>query len=193
MELARLHDRLGATMVYVTHDQVEALSLGDRLAVMSPGGIQQVGPPMEVYQRPANLFVAGFLGLPPMNLLAAELVDGGGAIDFHDSRGGSQRLSTSPSWRACLRARGAGPVMLGVRPEHISLSTWVDGRVGIPGTVEGSESMGTETLVHVLVSGQRVIARLPAQQRFSRGDRVELRFDVEQAHFFDPKSGSILK
>ena len=137
VEIARLHKQLGATMVYVTHDQVEAMTLADRIVVLGPAGVQQIGAPMHLYDRPANVFVAGFIGSPKMNLLPATLAPSG------DVQFGSARLP----WQAPTDA--AAPVTLGIRPEHLVADP--DG--AIEGTVLLVERLGAESYVHLNVAG----------------------------------------
>jgi multiple sugar transport system ATP-binding protein len=157
VELMRLHQRLSATMIYVTHDQIEAMTLADRIAVLNGGVLQQVGPPDELYQRPANLFVARFLGTPEMNVLA---VDDTAAL------------------RLC-EPRGAASV--GVRAEDVRLTTEMG---GTGGTVEVIEHLGWEALVHVAVEGKNVIARVESRAAPKLGDRVGLAVDEARVHRF---------
>jgi len=147
-ELKRLHQELGTTMVYVTHDQAEAMTLGTRIAIMQNGSIVQVGAPLDLYRRPANVFVGRFLGNPPMNILSAN----GSAI--------------------------------GIRPEdiHVSTAPTPDGN---PGRVLVYEPMGSESLVTVERSGERIVARVPADLQVEAGQEVWLRFPPERMVYFD--------
>ena len=161
-ELIGLHESLGATMLYVTHDQVEALTMGKRVAVMHAGRLQQVGTPVEVYGQPANTFVARFVGAPGMNLLPGALVPSG----------------------------TAGAATVGVRPEHIHFSPPDGGMWN--GAVETVERLGSETLVHVrLEAEQRVVARLPGIVSISRGDRVGVVPDPKELHWFGEDGGRL--
>jgi multiple sugar transport system ATP-binding protein len=180
IELKRLHQRLGATMIYVTHDQVEAMTLGDRVAVLHAGHVQQVGSPLDVYERPVNRFVAGFLGSPPMNFLAGTL--GEDALD----------LGALGSIPLPEHLRGAAPagtsVEVGVRPEHLSLS---EGK-GIEGTVGVVEALGAETTVMVDVATGEVVARLSEGAVPKTGAKVHLGVDPERLHLFAVESGERL-
>ena len=162
VEIAGLHERLPqATMIYVTHDQVEAMTLADRIVVMNAGRIEQVGTPMDLYHRPANLFVAQFIGSPAMNILAGDMVDGRPVI-----------------------ARG-GQLHLGLRPEHLVLA---DARhsAALQGTAILVEQLGEVTLVHLeTADGNRVIAKLPSDLSLARGQQIALGIDPEAVHRFD--------
>ena len=190
-ELKRLHARLGITTIYVTHDQVEAMTLGDRIAVLSEGRLQQLGGPQDVYDRPANLFVAGFIGSPPMNLLRG-IADGGEVV------AGDLRLP--------LGRIPDGDVVVGLRPESLGP---VDGDVpSIELRVEVVEPLGDEVLVHGTVEGQlvesgaeedllppipgaraTVTARFDPQARPSAGDVVRIGVAPDRAHVFDARTG----
>ncbi|MDB5916452.1 MAG: ugpC [Massilia sp.] len=150
IEIARLHRKLGATMVYVTHDQVEAMTLADRIVVLAPAGVQQIGTPMQLYHRPANVFVAGFIGSPRMNLFNGVL-DGPGALSFGQI---SMAWPDAPAWA------GKAAVTIGIRPEHLLLSA----DAPIQGVVQLVERLGAESLVHVAVPGldQPLVAAIRA-------------------------------
>ena len=178
-ELARLHRRLGATMVYVTHDQVEAMTLGTRVAVLKDGVLQQVAPPMELYRRPRNQFVASFIGSPSMNFIR-------GAIEREDGRarfnapGFTLPLSDGSSLRP-------GPVVLGVRPHDLSLGATSEGPRGVVTLVE---PLGSEQLVYVSVpGGADLVAAIGAEQAPRVDDAVALRVALDAVHLFDPESG----
>ncbi|MFG6488139.1 ABC transporter ATP-binding protein [Roseateles sp. BYS78W] len=176
IEIARLHKRLGSTMVFVTHDQVEAMTLADRIVVMNGGRIEQVGQPMEIYQRPRTKFVAGFVGSPAMNFLPAERVaDEQGCV--------AVRLAGGAVLRTQVRAGDIGSELcLGVRPEGLKLAD--DGIVA--GSVELIERLGERSLAHVgLGDGQVVVAEVPVQRPLALGEAVRLQPDVAQAHVFD--------
>ena len=183
-ELIRLHRRLGATMIYVTHDQVEAMTMGSRICIMDKGKVVQIGAPLEVYRRPANTFVAGFLGNPPMNLIAATL--DGGALTL-----GASRLALSPSLMAA--ARGAREVVFGIRPEDLAQAA--PGPDVIATEVTTVEPLGAETIVTLRVDGtsQELNARLGRDARVEVGERVHLRPDLERARLFDAASGLALE
>ncbi len=196
-EIHRLHRRLQATIVYVTHDQVEAMTLGDRICVMNDGRLQQVGPPLEVYERPANRFVAGFIGSPAMNFLPGRLVPDGERLAFDD---GFRRIGLPPGMRLLPGVRGGhGEVILGVRPEHITprRSAPADSRGGAgegrwEGTVEVREPLGHETVLHVAVEGHLLTCKAEAGFEVEVGDRVVLTADLGRACLFDGGDGRSL-
>jgi multiple sugar transport system ATP-binding protein len=164
-ELKELQRRVGATMVYVTHDQVEALTLGDRLAVLRAGRLHQVGTPDDVFERPADRFVAGFVGTPAMNFLPAHL------------DGDTLRLPR-------LGDDSGRPVEVGVRPEHVRI-----GSDGAAAEVRLVEPAGSEAFVHVQVFGTPVVARVPSNERPGAGDTIRVDLDRRQFHVFDAVSG----
>ena len=183
LELTALHERLGITTVYVTHDQVEAMTMGRRIAVMQSGRLQQVGAPVDVYRVPATTFVATFMGAPPMNLIDGELraddgrwrfVREGYSLDIDPAVMGIEPGSLE---------RSAGPVRLGVRPEHLTLADPSDGG-GIPGTVQFLEPVGSDLFVSVGVGEHRVQVRMPPDARADRGEAVRVGFDPARSHLF---------
>ena len=181
VELARLHRKLGATMVYVTHDQSEALTLGDRIAVLKEGVLQQIASPMELYERPANKFVAGFIGSPAMNFIEGELDGGGGTPATCTFRGKDLTVDV-----ACNGHQGRR-VFLGVRPQHIEVTA----AANLPrGEVSVVEPMGNELIVYItLPGGERLVATAPPQAAIEPGDTVSVRIRPEGAHLFDADSG----
>jgi len=196
-EIARLHTRLAATMIYVTHDQVEALTLGHRVAVVKAGVIQQVADPMTLYRHPANLFVAGFIGSPPMNFFNGTLLAKGNALFFQEQTAGSPAVpkpmilqlddaSTPP-----LRPYVGQSVVLGLRPEDIVLDLPPPetplGRTA-EAVVEIVQPLGSETYLHLAGHAHSFVARVRATDHFDVSQQVSLAFDVHRAHFFDPAS-----
>jgi multiple sugar transport system ATP-binding protein len=208
-EIARLHQATGTTFVFVTHDQIEAMTMGDRIAVLNAGVIQQLGAPQDLYDAPANLFVAGFIGSPAMNFFSARLVqsDSGVSLVFPGAEAGRALPLTGALARE-MAARAAGgdgrEVVVGIRPESLRLTA--DGATGaIAGVVELVEHLGNEQLLHVTAPGvlsldaaqpdapaeaviaqPQVVARLDAATRVTPGERVTLAVDAEQLHLFDP-------
>jgi multiple sugar transport system ATP-binding protein len=184
-EIARLHDRLGSTMIYVTHDQVEAMTLADKIVVLNGGHIEQVGSPRELYERPASRFVAGFLGSPKMNFLPARLQVPGETSLVDAAVLGITALPFDSSNLAADTA-----LSLGVRPEHLSLKA-APGTAGV--VVTGVEYLGSETYVH-LDTGQDepLICRCEVNAGWQTGDRVELQLDIDKIHLFDT-DGTALK
>ena len=165
-QIIKLRERIDTTFIYVTHDQTEAMTLGDRIVIMKDGRIQQIGTPFEVYTSPANLFVAGFIGTPRMNFFNAELVEERGEY-FARTHGARFSISDIP---ALMEKRGRlrpGPVSMGVRPEHI-LITHADENGSITARIEVAEMMGSEVHLHVSAGGDETIIRAPALE-FSGG------------------------
>jgi ABC-type sugar transport system ATPase subunit len=179
-ELVELQRRLQATIVYVTHDQVEAMTMGHRIAIMSEGVLQQVGPPQAVYERPANLFVAGFIGNPPMNTIEGDVLDDRGTLVLAL---GESRVPLPPGHAAAVRAAGSKALVIGVRPEHVQLSS--DG--ALAATVSVIESLGHERHVICRLDGdQMVIIRQPSEVAPpSAGATVRLAVEPEHLHVFD--------
>jgi multiple sugar transport system ATP-binding protein len=186
-ELIKLHRRLAATMIYVTHDQVEAMTMGTRICIMNGGRVVQIGAPMEVYRRPADAFVASFLGSPPMNLIPA--ASEGGAI-----RIGAQTLAPPPAWQRHL-ARGNG-LLFGIRPEDILLPGAQGGGELAPlrAQVMAIERLGAETILVLALDGveQDVAARAGREAQLAVEEVVEIRIDLAAAHLFEPTSGANL-
>jgi multiple sugar transport system ATP-binding protein len=197
--LKRLHGRLGVTTVYVTHDQVEAMTLGDRIAVLSDGKLQQLGPPQELYDRPTNVFVAGFIGSPPMNLLRASARDGRvSAGDFVLERAGMPD----------------GAVIVGLRPE--ALRPAVDGMPSIDFRVDVVEPLGDELIVHGSLAAELIaassdaefadgalpvsngtiveaVARLDPRDRPAEGSVIRLGIEPQDVHVFDAQTGVAIR
>jgi len=174
-ELKLLHQTLGATMIYVTHDQVEAMTLASRIVVMEKGRIQQIGTPADVYERPANRFVAGFLGAPAMAFVDGEL-DGAGAF-----RAGAFALDLA----APMVVANAGPVVLGVRPEHLTIRD--DGP--LPAEVTLVEPMGNHQVVWLRCGGHLLSSLVHDTRVFAPGQGVRVAVDVARVSLFDPRDG----
>ena len=193
-EISKLHARLGATMIYVTHDQVEAMTMGDRICVMRGGDIMQVAEPLTLYHHPANLFVAGFIGSPPMNFFRGTLHRRDGRFVFTEADGSASALALPLD--DTLAARAAAyvdrPVILGLRPEDIHDSLTLAASAPDPALtadvkIEISELMGAETYLHLTTaSATPFIARVRATHRFEPGQRIKVAFDLARAHLFDP-------
>ncbi len=176
IELTDLHRRVGTTIVYVTHDQVEAMTMATRVAVMSMGRLQQVGTPQDVYERPVNTFVAQFIGTPPMNCLTARIADGGGAVEVTGA--GSVPLPAGLQQRP-----GAGaPVILGVRPEHLAITE----AGGIRAKVRAVEWLGHECLIACAVGDQPLTVRHVGQVDLAPDDEIVLTAEAADVHLFDP-------
>jgi multiple sugar transport system ATP-binding protein len=182
-EIARLHQRLRTTIIYVTHDQVEAMTLGDRIVLMDKGVIQQVDSPMEIYQRPMNRFVASFVGSPAMNFIPGQIANG----SFEFSNGSSNGDGAATSTIAVGGTVPAGPAVLGVRPEDLLASD--DGcRLGHV-TLDVIEHMGHETMAHFSLAGGEHVARLAANAGVQPGDRLSLAIRPGAYHLFSEVDG----
>ncbi len=178
VEIKRLHSRLNNTMVYVTHDQIEALTLADRIAVMRGGIIQQLDAPQVIYNKPANLFVAGFIGSPSMNFLHGATVDGGNAFELN-----GVKLSLEGYEGGAVGARAKA--VLGLRPEHLEIVGAAEPGRTIPAVVELDEPMGADSLVWLQAAGAQMSVRVPVERRLARGAEVHLRVDMTKASVFD--------
>ncbi len=178
VEIKRLHSRLNNTMVYVTHDQIEALTLADRIAVMRGGIIQQLEAPQTIYNRPANLFVAGFIGSPSMNFLHGATVDGGRVFRMGDV---SLDLAGYDGGAILTREKA----ILGLRPEHLTIQDRAEPGRTIPAVVEIDEPMGADSLVWLRVGDVPVSVRVPVENRLVPGRAVHLRVDMPKASIFD--------
>jgi multiple sugar transport system ATP-binding protein len=177
-EIARLHRTLGTTMIYVTHDQVEAMTLGQRIVVLDKGVIQQIDTPMQIYERPVNLFVAGFLGNPAMNFFRGRLRDG--VLEGNDVQ---LRLPA-------VQASAGQEIVAGVRPEDLHR---VDGAGNLTGTVELLESVGSEAFIHATSGGWKLIARSSPYNLPAVGARITLQPAPDRMHFFDAQTGKRLE
>ena len=189
-EISKLHARLGATMIYVTHDQVEAMTMGDRICVMKDGEIQQVAAPLELYNHPANLFVAGFIGSPPMNFFHGTVQHSGDRLVFVEKSEKSTPLGIPLPATLAVRASAhvGHALVLGLRPENIHdpLSTSAPASAHTAEVkVEIAEPMGAETLLYLHTGATSFIARVRPTDRFELGQRIQVAFDLTQAHLFD--------
>lgn len=179
LELQQLHRRLKTTSLYVTHDPVEAMTLAQRVMVMNKGVAEQIGTPVEVYEKPASRFVASFIGSPAMNLLEGRISDDGGRFEL----AGGMQLPTNHEHR-----RHAGRKMtLGIRPEHFILSSQAQG--GIPLLMDTTEILGADNLAHGRWGEQKLVVRLPHQQRPAAGSTLWLHLPLEHLHLFDGETG----
>ncbi|MBI3751488.1 MAG: sn-glycerol-3-phosphate ABC transporter ATP-binding protein UgpC [Chloroflexi bacterium] len=181
--IARIHQRLGTTTVYVTHDQVEAMTMGTRIAVMDKGELQQVGPPQELYDHPKNIFVAGFIGSPSMNFVQVK-------SDGSNVAGAGMRFPIPTRFG---RLEGGRELVAGFRPEHLDLGDTSDA-AGIRAKADVVEYLGDEELLHVTVEGHEgdVVAVVSSEFRVKPGDVLELKLPLEKLHLFDRASGDAL-
>jgi multiple sugar transport system ATP-binding protein len=178
-EIRELHQRLRTTSVYVTHDQIEAMTMADRIVVMHDGRVEQIGSPLELYDAPRNRFVAGFIGSPAMNFLAGTVRRGGGAASVELEGGG--RVAAPPTGAA-----DGAAVVWGVRPEHLALAA--EG-TGLAGEVAVVEPTGADTHVLVRTGGAEVVAVFRERHALRLGDRIHLSPDVSKTHVFDAATG----
>ena len=189
-EIRKLHQRIQTTVVYVTHDQTEAMTMGDRIVVMRDGVIQQSDTPQQVYNHPANMFVAGFIGSPAMNFVRGELIEESGSITFR-----APEVSVKIPEGRYQALRNAGvmgkQVVLGIRPEDIHneemyLSTYPDAILNA--RVEVAEHMGSEVYIHISVGGQSMISRVSSRYHYSPGTELKLALDMNKAHIFNAET-----
>jgi multiple sugar transport system ATP-binding protein len=191
-EIQSLQGTLGVTTIYVTHDQTEAMTMGDRIAVMRDGTLQQVDTPERVYERPANRFVAGFIGSPAMNMVTARLSRPNGRLTV---RFGEQSLELDDQLfadRGALLAYEGRPVILGIRPEDFEDAAFAPEAPPertMATVCRLRESLGAEVLVHFLVEGTAFVARVHPQTSASEGERLQLVVSTKRLHFFDPETG----
>jgi multiple sugar transport system ATP-binding protein len=182
-EILRLQRRLGVTTIYVTHDQVEAMTMGDRIAVMSNGVLQQVGSPEVLYENPVNVFVAAFIGSPAMNFAHAVAENG-------DLKLGGTKLELSGRAQRAAAEYGSGKdLLIGFRPEDLELGAGDgSGLVRIPVKVDVVEYLGHEELIHAQAEGREIVALVPSEKKVQVGDTVELAIPADKLHVFDPET-----
>jgi multiple sugar transport system ATP-binding protein len=191
-EILKVHRAVAATAVYVTHDQVEAMTMGDRIVVMHEGRIQQVGTPAEVYDAPVNRFVASFIGTPAMGFLTCRIARANGGLELQNE---SARLRLSDGQARRLESLTGGAVDIGIRPEHLQLADGMaaDTDVALRGTVEVVEMLGAEQYVHFDAGGASLTARLPRDRQVKAQTETVFTATSEHLHFFDPQSGRVLR
>jgi multiple sugar transport system ATP-binding protein len=199
-EIARLHQELTATMIYVTHDQVEAMTLGDRIVVMSKGHVMQIDTPMNLYDHPRNRFVAGFIGSPAMNFIEGRITRD--IPPQFVAEGDAFTLDVPPSPAERLAGLDDRPITLGIRPEDVSVamesgptlfsgeSTIVHPPITAPARLELVEALGNEVFIYATVGPNTITARVAPQPLPSLGKPITLAFDLAKAHFFDRESGN---
>ena len=181
VEIAKLHKELTATMIYVTHDQVEAMTLADKIVVLDHGEISQIGSPMELYQAPENKFVASFIGSPTMNFFAAKAKDADGMNITVDLPGGHDLTVKT---RHGSKGSG-GAIELGIRPEHVRLGRPDDAGASLPGTVQILERLGNATIMYVDTPAGQIVAQDDGDARAKAGDNVGVIFDPARVHIFN--------
>jgi multiple sugar transport system ATP-binding protein len=179
-EIKELHQRLKTTTIYVTHDQIEAMTLADRIVVMHDGLVEQIGAPLELYDRPQNLFVAGFIGSPAMNFLNGR-IRGNGRLEFEGANGVRLPLLTAPP------ASDGRPVIYGIRPEHFVIAD-----DGTEAEVLVIEPTGSELQIAAKIGGDDIVAVFRERHDFKPGDKIRLKPNPRVAHLFDAPSGQRL-
>lgn len=193
-EITKLHQRLQATMIYVTHDQIEAMTMGDRIVVMNEGVVQQNDAPLTLYNEPVNLFVAGFLGSPPMNFLSGTLKQDGDKIRFSEIEGGTIDVAFPANERPSVREFIGKEMILGIRPEDLEVATFSrkEGKslgIGFPAIVDIVEPMGAETNLYLQTGAHTLVCRSHgAFDHREAGRRLQFEMNLSKAHLFDPVS-----
>jgi multiple sugar transport system ATP-binding protein len=182
-EIKRLHQRLGTTIIYVTHDQVEAMTLADRIVIMRAGKIEQIGTPSELYERPANTFVAAFMGSPPMNLIDAMMDETGSRVILADG----QKISVGQT--EVQRVSAGQSIALGLRPEQLTLS---EDASDLRCEVELVEALGGEAIIHARLAGSEILLRTRGLPEITLGQSINVSIDREQLRVFDRESGKAL-
>ncbi len=190
VEINRLHNKLGATMIYVTHDQTEAMTMGDRIVVMEAGKVQQVADPLELYNNPANKFVAGFIGMPPMNFIGGMLERSGGNYAF---KKGDISIPLPKEWNEDLSGHEGEDVSWGLRPEDIgsSLANSTPDMPSLKATVDVIEPMGSETYIYATANGDSFVSRVDSHINLSPGTTTSLPVYMPNTHIF-AKDGAII-
>ncbi|MDW8345114.1 MAG: sn-glycerol-3-phosphate ABC transporter ATP-binding protein UgpC [Verrucomicrobiae bacterium] len=191
-EISKLHDRLKSTMIYVTHDQVEAMTMGDRIVVMKDGVIQQVAEPIDLYDNPKNMFVAGFIGSPPMNFVKGTIQRHDGALWFHEA--GTQNRVRLPDDKARAVETYVGKdIVFGIRPEDVAHSVQgADPNASVDATVDVVEPMGAEIFLYMTTGSHNLIARVDPHDKAQVGQRITATFNLRKCHLFDPATEKTL-
>ena len=193
-EISRLHTQLTTTMVYVTHDQVEAMTMGDRICVMRDGLIMQVADPLTLYRQPENIFVAGFIGSPPMNLLKGKVLKLDSGLAFVEDGETSALTIPLRGKLEPLAAKYVGkPIIFGIRPEHLSDQVSDPSHVPVTATVEISEPMGSESIVYFKSATGNLIARVPGEHLYRTGDQLTVQLNMEKVHLFDSETENVIR
>jgi multiple sugar transport system ATP-binding protein len=196
-EISKLHARLGATMIYVTHDQIEALTMGDRICVMKDGYIMQVDEPLKLYNQPENMFVAGFIGSPPMNFFRGTIRRTGDTLQFVETNEAATPVVITLDARLSAKASAyvGKSIVFGIRPEDVQDTLTVTnpeaGRT-IEVKVEVSEPMGSETYLYLTTGASSFIARVNPTDRFETDQKIKVTLRLENAHLFDGTTEKVL-
>jgi multiple sugar transport system ATP-binding protein len=193
-EISRLHGELGTTMIYVTHDQVEAMTMGDRICVMRDGVIMQVADPLTLYLKPDNMFVAGFIGSPPMNLLKGKVQQRNGGLQFVEN--GEKDALTFPLKGPLQTVAGKyvdKEIVFGIRPENISNEPKEGSSTPVALTVEISEPMGSESLVYLKSGTGYLIARIHGEHLFHTNEQLTVQLNLDKVALFDPETEQVIR
>jgi multiple sugar transport system ATP-binding protein len=186
VELKKLHQRLGTTAIYVTHDQVEAMTLGDRVVVMKDGWVQQVGEPLQLYNEPANRFVAGFIGSPAMNFASVRITNGTGGVWAESPTAGGLRIKVPDAVAPRLGKYVNQPLTLGIRPENLHVATGSDpAEFSFEANVEVVEQLGSEILLDLKAGSDQIVASVEPTIRTKPQDKLRLALNPDRLHFFD--------
>jgi multiple sugar transport system ATP-binding protein len=193
-EISRLHGQLGNTMIYVTHDQVEAMTMGDRICVMKDGLIMQVADPLTLYRQPENLFVAGFIGSPPMNLLKGKVEKGDGGLIFKEAAGENAVTIPLKGPVEAIAAKVVGkPVVFGIRPEHLTEESKNGSTAPVSSTIDIAEPMGSESLVYMRAGTGNLIARIHGESLYHMGQPITVYVNLDKVALFDSETESVLR
>jgi len=187
-ELKRLHQNLQATIIYVTHDQVEAMTMADKIVIMKDGIIQQIGDPYSVYFEPRNKFVAGFIGTPAMNFISAKLVSENGSVWVVKE---DMKLLVPEDKVDKVKGLVGKDITFGIRPEDIYDKMYAvapKDEYTVKGSVDVVEPLGSETLIHANIHGDDIVAKVDPKSRAAAGDKMDLVFDMSMMHLFDPET-----
>ena len=190
-EISKLHTRLETTMIYVTHDQVEAMTMADRIVIMKDGHIQQCADPLTVYDKPANIFVAGFIGTPPMNCFSGALIKDDGVLKFKTDYVAIPLLD---EWKEALEPFVDKQVVFGIRPEDLGSeeAEREEASPKVTAKVEVVEPMGSETYLYLVIGDDSFIARVDSHRKVNVGDEVQLAIAMQKAHVFDAESENLI-
>ena len=193
-EISRLHTQLTTTMVYVTHDQVEAMTMGNRICVMRDGLIMQVADPLTLYRHPENIFVAGFIGSPPMNLLKGKVqkLDSGLAF-VEDGQTGALTIPLRGKLEPLAAKYVGKPIIFAIRPEHLSDQVSDPDHIPITATVEIAEPMGSESIVYFKSATGNLIARVPGEHVYHPGEQLTVQLNMDKVHLFDSQTEAVIR
>jgi multiple sugar transport system ATP-binding protein len=193
-EISRLHSQMTTTMVYVTHDQVEAMTMGDRICVMRDGNIMQVADPLTLYRQPDNIFVAGFIGSPPMNLLKGKVQKLDGGLSFvEEAQQNALNVALGGKLESLAAPYVGKPIIFGIRPEHLSDQVSDPTHVPVTSVIEISEPMGSESIVYLKAGTGNLIARVPGEHHYHPAEQLTVQLNMEKVHLFDTQTEKVIK